>query len=338
MTRSQRFFAFLTVLALAIPARADEVAAVVNGRPIPLSDVDAAIAPRLTALEQQIYALRKSALDAAVASALVEQEARKSGTSVEAWKGRLTGGDVTIAAADIEKAYAENAALFATVSPDEARERIRLELQTQARMRRYRDAVEALRAKASVEIRLEEPRLAFKESDASAPSLGAASAPVVITEFADFECPWCRKSAETVKQFIASQGDKVRLVYRHLPLENHANALPAARASYCAAQQDRFWDFHDALYTTALTAETPRRIAESLRLDLPKYDACVASEASYLAVAADMNAAKRHGITTTPTFLINGRPLRGAPTLAALESAVARELPSPATTTMKGTK
>jgi protein-disulfide isomerase len=331
MTRA--LASFLFIFAITVPARADDVAAVVNGRSITRSEIDVPIASRLGALEQQIYALRKSALDAAVATALVEEEARRSGLTVDAWKNHVTAGEVEVTPADIEKTYAENAALFATISADEARERIRLELQTQRRMRRYRDAVDALRAKATVDIRLEEPRLAVTDNNVNAPSIGSATAPVVITEFADFECPWCRKSSETVKQLLASHGDKVRFVYRHLPLENHPHALPAARASYCAGQQERFWDFHDALYTTALTNETPRRIAEALRLDVAKFDACVASEASQLAVAADINAAKRYGITTTPTFLINGRPLRGAATLAELENAVAREL-----TNTKGTK
>lgn len=328
MTTTRRAILFLLLL-LTLPASAsDPAAAVVNGRTITRSDLDALIAPRLTALEQQVYALRKSALDAAITTALVEDDARAKGISVDEWKRRTTGGEVTIAAAEIEKVFAENAALFATFAPEEARERIRLDLATQTRMRRYRDAVDALRAKASIDIRLEEPRVAHDEGEATAQSTGNAAAPVVITEFADFECPWCRQSYASIKQLLASQSDRVRFVYRHLPLDSHPQAMPAARASYCAGEQQRFWEFHDALYAAPLTAETPRLLAESLRLDLPRFDACVASDASRLAVAADVEAARRYGITSTPSFVINGRVVRGAATLDELTSVVQRELSS----------
>jgi protein-disulfide isomerase len=67
-------------------------------------------------------------------------------------------------------------------------------------------------------------------------------------EFSDFECPFCNQVQGTLKQIMESYSRDVRLVFKHLPLEGHRNSLPAARAAFCAGEQDRFWQFHDALF------------------------------------------------------------------------------------------
>ena len=80
------------------------------------------------------------------------------------------------------------------------------------------------------------------------PSLGPASAPVTIAEFSDFQCQYCKKVNDTLKQVVQSYGSKVRVVYKHMPLPNHPQALRSAQAAYCAAGQDRFWQYHDLLF------------------------------------------------------------------------------------------
>ena len=80
---------------------------------------------------------------------------------------------------------------------------------------------------------------------------------------------------------MQSYGKDVRLVFKHLPLEGHRNSLPAARAAYCAAEQDRFWQFHDALFASRnLSPAVFDEIATDLGLGLPKFQACLNSEHS----------------------------------------------------------
>ena len=67
-------------------------------------------------------------------------------------------------------------------------------------------------------------------------------------EFSDFECPFCSEVQNTLKQIVETYGHEVRLVFKHLPFEGHRNLCRAARAAYCAAEQDRFWQFHDVLF------------------------------------------------------------------------------------------
>ena len=81
-----------------------------------------------------------------------------------------------------------------------------------------------------------------------------ASAPIEIVEFSDFQCPFCLSAIPTVNQVLETYGDKIRFVYRHYPLPNHPNARPAAEASACAAEQDKFWQYHDRLFANPTQA------------------------------------------------------------------------------------
>lgn len=80
---------------------------------------------------------------------------------------------------------------------------------------------------------------------------GPRDAAVTIVEFADFQCPVCRSVAPILKSIRERYPGDVALVFRHFPLSSHEHALPAARASECAAELGQFWSFHDALFTQA---------------------------------------------------------------------------------------
>lgn len=84
------------------------------------------------------------------------------------------------------------------------------------------------------------------------PISGSREAPVIIVEFSDFECPFCARAFGTVNQIKQEYGDQVSIAYKHLPLSFHANAETSARASYCAQQQGKFWEYHDKLFEVQL--------------------------------------------------------------------------------------
>src|SRR5215204_3408865 len=188
--------AFFPLVALLIvtpgapaPARAQtggSAPAVVNGRRIALQEVDDSILPQLLPLQRQIYELRRKALDNLIFGVILEAEAERRGVTVEELRRRLTDVKVAVPPAEVEKLYAENASALAAMSPDEARERIRLDLESQARMRHYLDALSKLREGARVEIHLEEVRLPVTVGG-PAFTRGPEGAPVTIVEFSDFQ-------------------------------------------------------------------------------------------------------------------------------------------------------
>lgn len=303
----------------------DDVVASVNGVSITQKQVDDSIGVRVYPLQQQLYAIRKAALENLIVSRLLEVEASARGVSVEEVRRQLTQGEIAVTRVQVEEAYAQNASFFASMSPDEARERLRLDLENQARMKHYRAGIDALRKKWTVTVNLAAP--VFAIDDGSSPARGSAKPLVTIVEFSDFECRFCRDVQPVLKQIVESYGNEVRHVFKHLPLEGHRHALPAARAAYCAGEQDRFWQFHDALFAAgSLSSALLDQIAAELGLGMARFRACVGSEQSRAAVVRDMEAARSLRIDSTPTFVVNGKVIKGALDFAEFQKLVEHEL------------
>ena len=317
----------LCPLTLSFAQTADKVVAVVNGREIRQSQVDQLLISQVMPLEEQLYAMRKASLENLVLTSVLETEAAKRGVSLEELRKILTAGRVEVHSAEVENAYAENASAFGAMSPDEAKERLRLDLETQARLAKYKQAVAQLRQTAIVGVYLQEPRWPWLASTADSPALGPKDSVVTVVEFADFHCPYCRESYNVLKQVLKAYPHEVRLVFKHLPLDTHSQAFTAARASFCAEREGRFWEFHDAIFALPkLDAEDLRSAAISLHLDLAKFDACLNSDDSRQAVGKHKQAAARWGIVSTPTFFINGKMFRGALDFVAFKKAIEQEL------------
>lgn len=330
MSPGMRLKLFVAVAAVALQLQgqsASDTVAVVGGRSITLADVDRSIEARLRPLQQQMYALRKSALENLVVSAVLEQTAAKRSITVAELRKQLSAGTFEIAQADIDDMLEEHAESFAGMSPDEVRERVRLDLESQERMRHYREGVARLRDAMAVEVLLREPTVTISTAGFDRVAKGKQNAPVTLIEFADFQCPYCRGASATVNRVAEQYKDDVRVVFRHLPLGNHPEAFGAARAAHCASEQNRFWEYHDALFEAdALSADRLRTIAADLKLDTNTFASCMADERSKSAVLTDLQEAKRLGITGTPTFIVNGVLLTGAVPFSELQQILDKQL------------
>lgn len=305
----------------------DTVVASVNNIAITQKQVDESVATRIYPLQQQLYAIRKAALDNLVTTKILESEADARGIAIEELRRQLTLGEIKVTRAQVEEAYTQNASFFASMSPDEARERLRLDLETQARMKHYRAGLEALRKKWVVNLNLPPSSFALQLDDGLSPAKGSSKPLVTIVEFSDFECPFCSAVQNTLKQIVETYGRDVRLVFKHLPSEGHRNSLPAARAAYCANEQDRFWQFHDALFASKqLSPSVFTQIATDLGLGLPKFQACLSSEQSRAAVIKDIETARLLRIDSTPSFIVNGKLIQGALSFADFQKIIEQEL------------
>ena len=328
--QSSRGIVWSSLLILLLTASAfgqDAVVASVNNIEITQKQVDESVATRIYPLQQQLYAIRKAALENLVTAKILESEATDRGISIEELRRQLTLGEIKVTRAQVEEAYTQNASFFASMSPDEARERLRLDLETQARMKQYRAGLEALRKKWVVNLNLPPPSFALELDDGLSPAKGSSKPTVTIVEFSDFECPFCTAVQNTLKQIMETYGRDVRLVFKHLPLEGHRNSLPAARAAYCAAEQDRFWQFHDALFASkTLSPSVFTQIATDLGLGLPKFQACLSSEQSRAGVIKDMETARLFRIESTPSFIVNGKLIQGALSFADFQRIIEQEL------------
>jgi protein-disulfide isomerase len=163
-------------------------------------------------------------------------------------------------------------------------------------------------------------------------TLGEANAPVTIIEYSDYQCPYCLRFHTTVYPEIIEKYVKtgqVKFSFKHFPFLSEQSGI-AAQAAECAAQQDRFWDYHEMLYKErekagqlAVTKETLIEFAGQFPLDQAAFAACLNENKSLSQVQADAEEGQKVGVRGTPSFLINGKLLVGSQPLAAFEKAIA---------------
>jgi protein-disulfide isomerase len=162
-----------------------------------------------------------------------------------------------------------------------------------------------------------------KVDTAGSPARGPERAKVTMVEFVDFECPFCgRYARDTYPRVEREYGDRVRYVSRQFPLESHPHARHAAEAAECAGAQGRYWEYHRVLFDNqdALGVPALRRHARSVGLDVRRWESCLDSSATRRAIDRDVGDGRRYGVTGTPTFFINGRPVRGAQSFEAIKA------------------
>lgn len=181
-----------------------------------------------------------------------------------------------------------------------------------------------------VELYLRPPDVRLALKDGNFPSYGPAKAPVTVTIFSDFECPACANTLSMVNRLKNVYTDTVRFVFHHSPLNIHPNAIPAATASVCAFRQkpEAFWPYHDLLYQNqaSLNDTNYAQFAIMIGLDVDAFKKCLAEDANRQFVVDDMNYTQSLGIFSTPTFLINGRPLDGIPSYSTFAQLIEDEL------------
>jgi protein-disulfide isomerase len=146
------------------------------------------------------------------------------------------------------------------------------------------------------------------------PVLGPADAPVTIVAFNDFECPFCARGNAVVSRLRARYGDKIRLVYKSNPLPFHSHAFIAARAAMSAAAQGKFWAYHDALYATGAKFDEDKliAIAKQVGLDVKRFKDDIQGGTFDAAIDDDLALGAMLGVSGTPAYFVNGRPVEGA--------------------------
>jgi len=159
-----------------------------------------------------------------------------------------------------------------------------------------------------------DPAKVYTVDVAGSASKGASDAKVTIVEFSDFQCPYCSRVGPTLARILRDYPDDVRVVYKHLPLSFHKEALPAAKAAEAAGRQGKFWEMHDLIFANqrSLNAAAYKQHAETLGLDVERFEKDFASPEIAARVAKDAEQARTLGVSGTPGFFVNGRFLSGA--------------------------
>jgi protein-disulfide isomerase len=180
------------------------------------------------------------------------------------------------------------------------------------------------------------PVAAAKDSDGVRADLariqGSPTAPVWVIEVSDFQCPFCKQWHDETYQKLRDEfvkTGKVRLAYINFPLAQHVHAWPAAESAMCAGAQGKFWEMHDALFTSQTKWEalpSPALVFDSLArasgVDVARWRQCVQSGKMKSWIQADHDRAQAAGAASTPSFMIGDRILAGAQPIENLRSAI----------------
>jgi protein-disulfide isomerase len=315
-----------------MPGPAD-VVATVGSTAITLAQVDekalqqAASTFGAMKLSQALYEARRTVIDQMIDDELIAQDAKARKLEPAAViQQEITAKVAAVTDDDVAAWFKDNQGRLQGATIDQVRTAIRGYLVQQRTLEARRTFVDHLRSKATLHISLDPPRLVIAKADR--PTKGPATAPVEMIEFSDFQCPFCERAFPTLARVLNDYGDKIHFVYRHFPLNGHPQARPAAEAAACAAEQGKFWPYHDRLFgdQSKLGDADLKKSAAALGMDAAQFNACVDSRKYKDEVDADIRAGEEVGVNGTPAFFINGRELTGAQPYEAFKSIIDDEL------------
>lgn len=277
---------------------------------------------------QAWYDGRRKALDAILGDYLLQREAASRNLTVDTLLAdELPKRAASVQDDDIRQMYERALPLPGGMTFEQVKPMIASYVQQQHLADARARYVVELREAAHPSIHLEAPRQPVTIARGN-PAAGAPSARIELVEFSDFECPYCRQLEPVLKQLRAKYGDRLRLVWKDFPLPIHGQARGAAEAARCAADQGRFWEFHDLLFANqqALNPDDLKRHAKAAGLDVDRFGPCIERGAHRGEIAADLEEGARQGVDATPTVFINGRIVIGAQPLGAYEKVIDEEL------------
>lgn len=282
--------------------------------------------------QQQVYQVRKQALENLIDRRLVEPKAKAAGKTVEEFMKQELMGKVTQPSdAELQATYDQAKAGGQQLPAfDEIKANIANFLMQQRMQGAQKAYYDQLRAEAKVEVLLPPYRAPRVEVAAKGPSKGPKDAPVTIVVFSEFQCPACTQGAKLINEVVSAFPEKVRVVYRDFPLNIHPNAPKAAEAAHCADAQGKYWEMHAKLFENQGKLEVPslKEYAKALSLDQAKFDKCLDSGEKKPLVDEGLKAGEELAISGTPSFFVNGVPLmlEGNSALESFKSLINEEL------------
>ena len=315
----------------------DAVLVTINGEAVTESSFEKDLSGRekgaIIKAKAELYEAKKAVLEEFVFNKLVATEAAKKNISVEEYlKKEIDGKTKAVKDKEVDEFYKnvklqyERNGKVAPPLNDAVKAQIKQQLSMKGAMER-RDALNTeLLKKHKVIYAIEQPRMEVEKG--THPGKGPENAPITIVEFSDFQCPYCKKGSDTMKDVAKKYGSKVQYFFRDFPLSFHERGKPAANAARCASEQGKFWQFHDKLFDDQkkLADEDFIALGKSLGLDMSKFEPCVKENKMMGEVEKDMQAGENAGVSGTPAYFVNGIFMSGALPMKKFEEVIDAEL------------
>ncbi len=300
-----------------------KVIANVGGVKVTEADLEQEESGKLLQARYQYYLAESKALEEMIDNRLLEQKAKSENLTVDQLIERDITSQIKSPTEDQIKVYYEG---LETDQPFEAVRGKILDKIRELRIQKARAAyMKNLRAQTNIVVQLDPPSADVNLVNAK--TLGNRNAPVMLIEFADYECPYCQKVAADITKLAGEFGDKLAVTFKDFPLPMHAHAEKAAEAAQCAAEQGKFWEYHDTLFRTKqLDVDQLKEHAQALHLDQTQFSNCLDSGAQATLVQKEREEGMKLGLSGTPSFFINGHFVSGALDYATLRQMITQQL------------
>lgn len=295
-----------------LPTGAD-TAARVGDSPITLDDVDRewrrTDPAGYLAASRRLYDARRRVVHDLVTAELLTREAEARGLTVDALlEAEIPKRVVAMPDSAVSSLYQALGERTRGASLEQMRPALRawLEQITEPELAKMSYTEELMKISTRADILLEPPAVRVERTTQDA-MLGPSSAPVEIVAFGDFQSVDYARFAQVFGRIRDTFGDRLRIVFKHLPVQGPVS-VGAAQAAQCANRQGRFWPFHDAVLAQPAFLDTARlkQFASQAGLDRATFDRCVDRDEARAVVSAAAEEAARYDVRASPSFLVNG--------------------------------
>lgn len=280
--------------------------------------------------EQKIFDIKFNKLRSILLEKLMSADPNKKGLTNDQYLDKYIAKNIDVTKKEIDQFVSEK-----KIPKEQINKGIEERIKNYLLVEKKRQAVDKWlgdkTASSPVEVFIEKPRRpTFNIEVGSSPFFGSQSAKVTIVEFSDFQCPFCAKGADILKEIKKKYGNKVKVAFKQYPLPFHKDARGAAVAALCANEQktDYFWKLHDWMFENQdkLDTESLKGAAKTVGADLKKFTECLDGNKFMGQVQKDIDEGKSIGVKSTPTFFVNGQLISGAQPIEVFSELIDQEL------------
>lgn len=278
-----------------------------GGQVFSKEDLDLTILQSLYELELQYHEGRQKLLENALWQVFLAQEAKRQQKSEIQLAKELLG--VRTPSDSETKAFYDANRKQIPAPYEQVKDQLVNYIAQQMMLSKQAQLVAGLKQSGQFELLIAKPQPPVAIIDTEGfPSKGGKFAPVEIVEFADYQCPHCKTGSEVVKKLAERYGEKVRVIYMDYPINRSGISRKVAEGGVCADQQGKFWAYHENAFKqqASLSEDSPLALAKELELDTQRFSDCLADDKTREKVGRSKSEARRLGLSSTPSFFING--------------------------------
>jgi len=302
-----------------------EPAATVGGQVITMGELNKAAKDHLARIDTEIYQVKKKVLDSLVEERIITEAAKKENLSTDDYLAKEVDGKITQPTEDEVKALFDARKGAINKSFDEVRDQIRGYLEQNRKARARAELLARLRSEADVKISLSPPRVSIDTE--GEPAYGEGSE-IVLVEFSDYQCPFCKRVRPTVWKLVDEYDGKIKYVFMDFPLSFHREARKAHEAAHCAGEQGKYFDFNKKVFADQrkMSVDDLKAHAKEVGLDTEKFDQCLDSGKYADRIQQSIVKGAAAGVSGTPAFFINGILISGAQPYSSFKEVIESEL------------